>query len=270
MTIAKGTQVYDVEHTPVIARGLTFDDQELTHALDGPVSEVIRDDAGIDELEALLVGVKETGFAPDAVKAVLVADGSLKDWRVGEALAEAYLTEHRRCMFPWPVSRDEKDPNASMPGADLVGFQDIDGEDRPKRFAFGEIKTSSQEAYPPSLMYGRHGMKSQLEDLRDSEPTRKALVVYLAHRAPGRDWENHYRTAFGRYMQDSADVAVFGVMIRDVEPNIGDLRARSRSLANGRPDAMVIELYAIYLPVGSIAGIHSRIRLSQEGDHARN
>ena len=270
MTIASGTEVYNADEPPVRARGLAFDADELAAALDGPVAAIIRDDSGVDEVEDLLLGVGATEFDPEAVKAVFCADHEPEDWRVGEALAEAFLAEHRGCMFPWPVSRDEKDPNASMPGTDLVGFRETGEESRPTRFAFGEVKTSEQQEYPPSLMYGRHGLKSQLEDLRDREPVRQALVIYLAHRAVGRDWGGDYRAAFGRYIQDAADVAVFGLMIRDVEPNERDLQARARNLANGLPDAMVVELYAFYLPSGSISGLGQQIRLSEEGDHASN
>ncbi len=271
MTVANGTAVYNVDHSPVTARGLYFDDAELSKALDGPVSAIIRDDVGIDGVEDFLVGAPETEFRSDAVREALVTgDRTPEGWRVGEALAQAYLTVHRDCTFPWPVSRDEKALNSSMPGADLVGFRDTGEEHHPTRFAFGQVKTSSDEDRPPSVMYGEHGLKTQLENLRDKKAVRKALVLYLAHRASTSAWQQKYRHAFCRYVKESTDVAVFGVMIRDVDPHQDDLRARSKALAKGCPKAMLIELYALYLPAGSIPGLGKRIRPDEEDDHASN
>ena len=36
--------------------------------------------------------------------------------------------------------------------------------------------------HPPGNMYGRHGLKAQLEDLRNNEEIRNTLFVYLGHR----------------------------------------------------------------------------------------
>jgi hypothetical protein len=76
-----------------------------------------------------------------------------EEWRVGEALAEAYLVAHRTCKFPWPDGRDARKAGSSLPGADLVGFQQHGGTDR---FAFGEVKTSGEIRYPPGAMYVFH------------------------------------------------------------------------------------------------------------------
>ncbi len=270
MSITTGHREYFMAQNSAIAKGLSFSSDELTEALETDVSAIIREDAGKDEIEELLLGVGETEFAPDAVRTVLDSDRLPEDWRVGEALAEAYLVEHCECTFPWPVSRDEKDPESSMPGTDLVGFQTIDEGENPKRFAFGEVKTSGQNEYPPSLMYGRHGMKLQLEELRDSELKRKNLVLYLAHRAVGRAWASDYRSAFYRYQNNSGDVSILGVMVRDVTPDVADLRARCNDLGNSCPGTMTATLVALYLPAGSINGIGNRINLTREGDDVRN
>src|SRR5438105_42178 len=85
------------------------------------------------------------------------------------------------------------------------------------RFAFGEVKTSSEAAYPPGACYGATGLKQQLEDLRDNSVIRDDLVRYLGHRAAtGPTWKNQFLDAAGSYFANKSDVRVFGVMIRDV------------------------------------------------------
>jgi hypothetical protein len=270
IVIAAGTECYNVNCDPVVAGGFTYDDEELATALNGPVSQLIRDDKGRQDIEDLLLTVVDTEFKADALEEMLIEERVPEDWRVGEAVAEAYLTDHRRCIFPWPTGRDQKDPNASMPGTDLVGFQETEHEQLPIRFAFGEVKTSGDGNYPPSVMYGRHGLKQQLEDLRDSKATRRALVLYLGHHAMNAPWGSEYRTATSRYLANAADVSLFGVMIRDVNPDERDLRARAQGLANGCPTTTSIELIAIYLPSDSIDGIGHRVHLARGGENACN
>jgi hypothetical protein len=267
---AVGTECYRANCRPVVARGLAYGDEELTAALDGRVSALMRDDEGKQDVEGLLLTVVDTEFKTRALKEMLAETGVPEDWRVGEALAEAYLTDHRRCAFPWPTGRDQKDRSASMPGTDLVGFQATDNAELPVRFAFGEVKTSSDANHPPSVMFGRHGLKQQLEDLRDSRPKRSALVLYLGHRALNAPWRAQYRAATARYLTDPADVSLFGVMVRDVAPDERDLRARARGLADGCSAATSIELIAIYLPLGSLQGIGHRVRLARGGRSDRN
>ena len=61
-------------------------------------------------------------FASDNLRSALSAKHPVFDWQVGEAMAEAYLVDHRQCEFPWPSGRDLRNPEASPAGADLVGF----------------------------------------------------------------------------------------------------------------------------------------------------
>ncbi len=185
--------------------------------------------------------------------AILDSDGPLEDWRVGEAYGEAYLTGHKRCFFPWPDKWDERKSGSSLPGADLAGLQDTGKKKLPFRFAFGEVKTSHVENYPPGAMHGRTGLKQQMEDLRDSDSIRNDLFRYLMMRAQNATWKPKWESAAKRYLADRNDVAIVGVLIRDVPPDERDLKARSTGLANGHPAKMHIELLAIYLPSESIA-----------------
>ena len=81
------------------------------------------------------------------------------------------------------------------------------------------------------------------------------MVQYLMFRARGADWESDWQSAVVRLLNDQDDVAVFGVVIRDVSPDQKDLEALAKKLDDGKPVKMGIELYAIYLPSGSIANL---------------
>ena len=171
---------------------------------------------------------------------------------MGEAIAETYLTDHRSCSFPWPDGRDERKSGSSLPGADLVGFGiDDDGD----CLAFGEVKTSSEQSYPPGAMYGRTGLKQQLEDLRDEEAIRDDLVRYLGHRAGSAPWRARFERAASRYLQNTSDIQLYGCLVRDVEPHQDDLRVRVGRLAGACPEGTRIELLALYLPQESLDGI---------------
>ena len=234
---------------------------DLDEELAGPTAALVFDDSGTSGLEELLEGLTETQFSRDNLESLLADGEAPEDWRVGEALAERFLTENHDCFFPWPDGRDERKRGSSLPGADLVGFQT---RDRNERFAFGEVKTSSDAAYPPGVVYGRHGFKQQMEDLRDRRNTRDGLVRYLGHRAVTADWRDRYRAAALLYLNDTADVRLFGLLVRDVAPHEDDLRVRVSSLATGCPASMAIELVALYLPRGSIAALSSTVIASRQ------
>jgi hypothetical protein len=159
-----GTVAYTLGSPPVNGTGLSWSAQETEGAVTGPVAATVYDDAGTQTLSSLLSGLPDTGFTSTNVKATLAQSDAVENWRVGEALAETYLVDHRECHFPWPDGRDIRKSGSSLPGADLVGFQRDGGH---HRFAFGEVKTSSEKAYPPGACYGVTGLKQQLEDLRD-------------------------------------------------------------------------------------------------------
>lgn len=270
MMMAAGTEIYNADVAPVMARGVSYTDTEIDAALSGSVSRILRDDAGTADLHAILASVVTTDFSAESVKRVLANRPAPENWRVGEALAEAFLIEHRDCEFPWPTSRDLKNPSASPAGTDLVGFQNTNGTGNTHRFAFCEVKTSEQEAWPPSVMDGRHGLKKQLEDLRDSTDVKDSLVKYLGHHANGTNWLPRYQSATARYLANPSDVSLFGVLVRDVEPKREDLASRAGDLATGCPAETGIELRAMYLPKKSIETLAQRAVKAREGGHGQN
>jgi hypothetical protein len=262
MTIATGTIKYQLGTKPVTGCGCSFSSSELDVALFGPVAEVVFDDPGKADIESLLAGLAETNFEKDEVERILTNTKQPENWRVGEALAETYLVHQKNCFFPWPDGRDERKTGSSLPGADLVGFQSTDGEDY---FAFGEVKTSAENTYPPGAMHGRTGLKQQLEDLKDDVKIKDDLVVYLAHRATMAPWKSRYQNAAKKYIQSKTNVRVFGFLVRDVSPHQNDLSARVNKLGtNAYPD-MIIELLAVYLPQNSIDSLSTKVVNSRNG-----
>ncbi|WP_354681953.1 hypothetical protein [Cupriavidus necator] len=216
---------------------------------------IVYDDAGKADIAALLSSVAETEFEKQGVARILGNPRAVENWRVGEAIAESFVIAHRGGLFPWPDGRDERKEGSSLPGADLVGFRGAANE---ARFAFGEVKTSGENVHPPGAMHGRTGLKQQLEDLRDNTTIRDGLVAYLGYRAVTSSWQGHYKSATRRYLANPSQVYVFGVLIRDVTPHQDDLRVRITKLSVGRPDGTEIELFAIYLPNGSIAQLGAK------------
>jgi hypothetical protein len=239
---------------------LVFTQAELEAMLAAEVRSIMLDEEGKHEVAALLSGVAQTDFQSAALQEILTATRPLEPWRIGEAIAEAYLINHRHCEFPWPGGRDLKNPESSPAGTDLVGFQAQDHDNVAVRFSFAEVKTSGDPSHPPSLMYGRHGMKQQLDDLRDSSPVKNALVSYLGFHATGRSWAGKFKKAGARYLNDQSDVSIFGVLVRDVEPHPLDCSGRASKLANQCPPSTVIEVLALYLPAGSIAVLPQGIK----------
>ena len=241
---------------------MAWSDEELSTAISGPVAAVLFDDEGSADIKSILSGLADTEFAQEELARILSVREGIENWRVGEAIAETYLTEHRSCYFPWPDIRDERKTGSSLPGADLVGFG---ADDNGCCLAFGEVKTSSEERYPPGTMYGRTGLKRQLEDLRDSKAIRDDLLKYLAHRAAMAPWKTSFQSASSRYLRNSADVVLYGVLVRDVPPEADDLRVRVLELAKDCPEGAHIELVALYLPENSIDGLGDAILATRSG-----
>lgn len=263
--IALGTECYSQGASPATGMGRSWNAEELGAAINGQVSALVFDDQGKADIQELLSGIAETSFEHEQLAQALTAPEDIEDWRVGEAIAEAYLTEHRDCLFPWPDGRDERKSGSSLPGADLVGVREDEQGDR---FVFGEVKTSGEAKYPPGAVYGRTGLKQQLEDLRDKVGIRNDLFKYLGHRAKNATWRDRFKTASKRYLNNTSDIQLFGVLVRDVEPNVDDVRVRVEKLGNGCPAGTQIELLALYLPTGVIGTLAAQALAVQAGGGA--
>ncbi len=264
MALSSGKEEYKTSKRHVFGYGISYNQEEIDAAIVDPITEIVFDVEGTADVTGLLESVVETEFDKDQLKRVLEHRSEPENWRVGEALAELFLNCRKACIFPWPDGRDERKSGSSLPGADLVGFKENGNE---TLFSFGEVKTSSEYAYPPGTMYGRTGLKQQLEDLRDKVGIRDDLVKYLAHRAVNASWKDVYIRAFKKYIINNEYIQLYGILIRDVPPHEDDLRARILSLGSSCSDNMCIEMYAIYLPFGSIENLGKKVTVARgEGE----
>lgn len=206
--------------------------------------------AGSDNsFESTLLGLATTGMETEFVGRLLNATSEPKSWEIGEALAECLLRDgaDREVHWPWNTVRDRRTPRASLPGADLVGFQ-CEGD--AVLLLFGEVKTSSDRSTPPSVMNGGSGMAWQLERSASQLDVQRSLLQWLYARCATDLHLQLYEKAVARYLSsEGTDFLLVGVLIRDTEPSELDLKARGRSLAAALPQPTRIELVAWYLPV---------------------
>ena len=221
------------------------------------VASRLHDEEGNAEFEANLLGLANTGFARESLDSVLAAEISEeRDWAIGEAVAEVYLGCEHKITWPWNMERDKRNPNASLPGADLIGFR-IEGED--VCLALGEVKSSSDANTPPGVMNGRSGMAHQIGKLANDLSLICRILKWLSPRCKDTQYETSFNTAVGLFLESgNKAIALFGVLIRDTQPNKLDLQARGRTLAGRLQDPATCHLIAIYLPC-AIADLLSRI-----------
>ena len=244
--------MYRLGSSPCSGVGLQWSYEEFDAAKKGRIAAILFDDVGKSELKQVLSGVIESSFEQEELKYLMEDLDHIENWQVGEAIAEAYLTDHRSCSFPWPIDRDKKKSGSSLPGADLVGFERSGNSEC---FVFGEVKTSSEFINPPRVMLNRDGLKGQLELIRDDKNTRVVLFKYLAHRSKSSDWCGQFKRAARRYLQDSSDFRLYGFLVRDVNPHQNDLKKIVNILDSKSHKRTRIELLALYLPLKSLDGI---------------
>lgn len=241
--------VYQSTHGCVSCSGLHAQDGKILGAfLTGPAAARLDDAEGRYELDSHLRGLSLTGMGQNALSEVLVAEvPEERDWAAGEALAEAMLEEHHDVVLPWNTERDKRNPFASLPGADIVGFQ-RDGNSH--RLALGEVKCSSEAQWPPQVMSGRSGgMGHQLDALATNLGTICQLLKWLLHRVKRTEHEEAFNQACARYLNSGLrDLALFGILVRDQEAREADLHGRGRSLGGRLQDPTHCCLIALYLP----------------------
>lgn len=225
---------------PYAGHLLTGDDLEEVAPL---IQAILRDDAGAVGVRQALLDLADTDFAVDVLDAVLAAPAAFEEWRVGEALAEHHLSTERSCCFPWPDSRSTRNPGSSGGGVDLIGFAATE----PIRFAFAEVKTSHQQAWPPSVVTSRsHGLHTQLSGLNAHDDRSRWAIRYLGLNAIDRPWFGLFRSAMRSYLNDQNDVVIYGVLVHFADPDPRDLRARSNALAAELRDGTTLALIGLY------------------------
>ncbi|TQE99924.1 MAG: hypothetical protein FKY71_06090 [Spiribacter salinus] len=223
------------------------DGDDFSQLLTTEVAARVHDEDGTLEFQAHLRGLATTGFQQESLQALLdAAPQEERDWAIGEALAEVHLSQEHGIEWPWNSERDKRTPLASLPGADLVGLM---ADDDGALLALGEVKCSSEEQNPPQVMYGRSGMANQLDRLADDLGILHTLLGWLFPRCKGTPHQDNFNHAVKRLLEsDNKAIALFGILIRDTQPNTQDLCTRGRYLAGRLQAPTSCRLKALHLP----------------------
>jgi hypothetical protein len=223
-------------------------DEKFSVFLKSNVSNRLNDSEGTNEFRNHLSGLALTGLGQESLAAILNADHpEERSWAAGEALAEAFLEKEQGVVFPWNMERDKRNPFGSLPGADIVGFL---GEGTGCRFVLGEVKSSSEEKYPPQVMSGRSGhIGHQLDTLANDLTCICQLLKWLFLRVKNTIHQNSYeRASISFYNSGNKSIALFGILIRDTKVNEKDLSGRGTALRNKFSLPTTCRLIALYLP----------------------
>ena len=260
MSLPAGEEVYTHGRPPCHGTGVVWTREELDEAIKGPVASILFDEEGKSGIRETL---GETEFETAGIEDVLRDPNEVDGWRVGEAIADTYLTHYRSCTFPWPSDRDKRKSGSSLPGADLVGLGIDDNGDC---LAFGEVKTSNEKRYPPKVMYDdAGGLSRQLTNLRDGDSIRKDLFKYLGVRAKHAEWKPRFQSAGKRFLKNNSDVQIYGVLVRDVKPNVRDIQKGVDELVDDCPEETRIEFLAVYIPCGEISNLGNKTVSQRSG-----
>jgi len=249
---------YATDERQVSWQGVSMaDGDDFSTFLATDVRSRLRDAEGAADFERHLSGLTTTGFSRDSLAELLAADvPEERDWAVGEAMAEAYLSREFQIDWPWNMERDKRTPKASLPGADLVGFVVTDGS---ARLALGEVKSSTDQSAPPNVMSGRSGMTHQLDVLATNLSILLTLLKWLLPRCKGTAHEATFNAAVTAFLASgNKEIALFGVLLRDTQADERDLSARGQRLAGTLGSPTTCQLVAVYLPC-KIADLPSRV-----------
>ncbi len=246
-SLPKGTAVYQKDNNRFSINGYSFTDNDIENSAQ-IVADICFDNSGKNKFESFMNTLSDTGFSPPKTQSL-----TPKDWQVGEGFAEAYITAHASCSFPWSNNRDLKNPSSSLTGADLVGYHK-------GNFAFGEVKTSKEKNTPPQVTSKKSdGLNTQLNNLCSNNDLRWVLVQYLFHR---QDDSIEYKNACKAYFESKNNFYVFGVLIRCTQPTIDDWKYLDKNLQVHKNDR--VSLIALYLPVDDgIKKIHACVLSKQ-------
>jgi hypothetical protein len=187
-------------------------------------------------------------MARDTLQKLLCAERIEREpWEIGEALAECIL-EEEGATWPWNKERDKRTPQASLPGADLVGFVRLNGK---TLLAIGEVKTSEDRSTPPNVMHGRNGMIHQLEGLAHDSSKHYCILRGLRVRCQDNaTLLSLWREAVRNYLESGGkEIMLFGILMRDTEPHELDIKNRAVNLAATLNGPSRAQLTAWYVPL---------------------
>lgn len=250
----------DYQHNELNCRGyqgIVFEEEECIRHLQGSVKDNLLDrEERENSLERLSALRDETGFEASNglladIQALEEENIQVQNFRIGEAYAEVILEQVFSCRFYWNELRDARNPKGNKTGADLIGFIEVDGQ---VLFLFGEVKTSSETANrPPQVMTGAYGIESQLRDLHGNRIKRQILITYLQSKMrlfpDAHPFKQNFGRGFRAYYSNPEKYHLFGVLIRDVEPDERDLSISYGTLKTQILEPAGLKLLALYLPI---------------------
>lgn len=236
--------------------GVSFDEAETVALLSGKVKDILLDSPQRQEMLSLLGTLQQdTGFQQSKtllqdIQALQNQTVDVRDFRIGEALAEVVLQEHFCCRFYWNELRDARNPKGNKTGADLVGFIEIDNQ---VLFLFGEVKTSSETQSPPQVMTNPGGIEHQLKDLYNDRQKRLILISYIQNKIPSsanNELESDFNSAIKAYYnQDVCNYLLYGVLVRGTGVNENDVKNSYEKLTIEILETAGLKLLAVYLPI---------------------
>lgn len=243
-------QHYSNSHYNVAWQGYdVLDNDSYQTFMENNVRERLSDVDGQTIVESHLRPLASTGFEIANLDTLLNATAQEeRDWAVGESFSEAILEQELDVVFPWNHARDLRNENASLPGADIVGLIDDNGQ---YKLLLGEVKTSVENRYPPQVVTSRHGIANQLETLGTNTKRLMTLITWLVHRCKGTEHEANFNEAFRHLIQNTNQgMYLVGVLVRpNIIANEDDLKSRGTTLGNTFNGTVTKALLlAYYLP----------------------
>ena len=97
-------------------------------------------------------------------------------------------------------------------------------------------------------MRDEKGMTQQLLRLNDTIEIREQCIKCLSQRLGTGNWDQILYNAVLRYHENDTDFKLYGVLIRDTEPNAKDLESCLYILDLNCPPTTQLELLGLYLP----------------------
>jgi len=236
--------------------GISFVKNEFNEILTNEVKNKLLDTPQRKEMISVLDALKsETGFEASEtllldIQALQNQNVDVKNFRIGEALAEVCLEKHFNCRFYWNELRDARNPKGNKTGADLVGFIEIENE---VLFLFGEVKTSSEQKSPPQVMTNPKGIEDQLKDLYKNQHKRLILISYIQNKIElnnNSNFKNDFDNAIRSYYRSNGSkYLLYGVLVRDTGVNENDIKQSYDKLKNEILNPIGLRLLAIYVSI---------------------